>query len=114
MNSNYNELSQRLNNLKWVSTGLAENCIKKALNARVKEIVEKFTADFNSGEITKVKSASVDKTNVSESVLKDSANGTSGEYEFTDFLKYWLSTVKPTLAYTTFISYIRWQDYKIL
>ncbi len=38
---------------KWVSTGLSEKCTKKALAAKVEEIVGAFYEDFLSGKATK-------------------------------------------------------------
>ena len=92
---------------KWVSTGLPEKCNKKELKAKVDEIIAHFSEDYYSGKATKVKAAKVDKIAVSESVLKNAVAKTNGEYEFTAFLEYWLETSKPTVAYTTFVSYNR-------
>lgn len=93
--------------LKWVSTRLPENCSQKALKAKVSEIVKNFTVEFNTGEITKVKADKIDKASISEALLKNLSLGNTAEYEFTAFMNYWLLTVKPTLAYNTFISYNR-------
>lgn len=93
--------------LKWVSTRLPENCSQKALKAKVSEIVKNFTVEFNTGEITKVKADKIDKASISEALLKNLSLGNTAEYEFTAFMNYWLLTIKPTLAYNTFISYNR-------
>lgn len=90
---------------KWVSTGLSVKCSKKELKARVDEIIAEFYEDFCSGKATRVKSDKIEKESISETLLKSAGTKKSGEYEFCAFLKYWLDTVKPTLAHTTYKAY---------
>ena len=79
---------------KWVDTDLSEKCAKRILAAKVDEIVSKFGEDFMSGKV-----ASINK-----SVNSDDAAECS-ELEFTAYLKKWLESAKPTLAFTTYDSY---------
>ncbi|MCM1228480.1 MAG: phage integrase SAM-like domain-containing protein [Clostridium sp.] len=90
---------------KWVSTGLSVKCSKKELKLKVDEIVGEFYEDYCSGKATRVKSDKIEKGSISEAVLKSNGAKKSKEYEFTAFMKYWLDTVKPTLAYTTHKAY---------
>lgn len=90
---------------KWVSTGLSDKCSKKELKTKVDEIVSEFYEDYCSGKATRVKSDKIEKGSISEVILKSNGTKKSGEYEFTAFMKYWLDTVKPTLAYTTHKAY---------
>lgn len=90
---------------KWVSTGLSVKCSKKELKVKVDEIVGEFYEDYCSGKATRVKSDKIEKGSISEDVLKSSDTKKNGKYEFTAFMKYWLDTVKPTLAYTTHKAY---------
>lgn len=93
---------------KWVSTGLSEKCTKKALAAKVEEIVGAFYEDFLSGKATKAKHKRADRTVVSAEELAEGVVIRAGNCLFTDFLNHWLETVKPTIAYTTYCSYSRY------
>ena len=93
--------------LKWVSTGLSEDCTKKALKDRKTEIIKKFNDDFISGELTKAKAPKVDKTVANENVLKNSKAVKGREQTFVSFLPEWLTTAKPTIATTSYIGYLR-------
>lgn len=91
---------------KWVSTGLPENCTKKALTAKTEEIVGKFYEEFISGAITKVKEQKIDRATLSEKALSKAGNNT--EFEFSVFLDYWLETIKPSIAFSSYQSYKRY------
>lgn len=79
---------------KWVGTDLPEKCAKRILAAKVDEIVSKFGEDFMSGKVA----------NINKSANSDDAAECS-ELEFTAYLKKWLESAKPTLAFTTYDSY---------
>ena len=91
---------------KWVSTGLSEKCTKKALAAKVEEIIGAFYEDFLSGKATKAKHKRADRTVVSAEALAEGVAVRAGNCLFVDFLNHWLETVKPTIAYTTYCSYM--------
>ncbi|MBR3046561.1 MAG: site-specific integrase [Oscillospiraceae bacterium] len=91
---------------KWVSTGLSEKCTKKALAAKVEEIIGAFYEDFLSGKATKAKHKRADRTVVSAEALAEGVAVRAGNCLFVDFLSHWLDTVKPAIAYTTYCGYI--------
>lgn len=91
--------------LKWISTGLSEGCTKKALKEKTTEIFRRFSEEFNSGALTKAKTHKVDKTVVSESIMKNGTVIKGREYRFVDFLPDWLATAKPTVAGSSYNGY---------
>ena len=93
--------------LKWYSTGLTKGCSKKALKEKTEEIKTKFEDEFYSGALTKTKQEKMDKTVVSETVLKNGVAGIAGKHTFSAFLLEWLDTAKPTVAGATFNAYRR-------
>ena len=92
--------------LKWYSTGLPEKCTKKALKGKVAEITQIFLDAYNSGELTKVAKPKVDKSIASEAILKGGSVDISSKQRFVDFLPHWLNTAKPTVAGSTYNSYL--------
>ena len=91
---------------KWVSTGLTKDSPKKVYKEKVAQLVKKFDEDFRSGELTKAKTVKVDKTVISEAALKSRKAITGGKHLFVPFINDWLVTVKPTLAGTSYNSYL--------
>lgn len=83
------------------------DCSYKALTAKVNVIVAKFYEEFLTGSLTKVKETPKEKTELSEEVLSDDAVCKTG-FEFTAFLDYWLETIRPTIARTSYESYNRY------
>lgn len=92
---------------KWVTTDLPVDCSYKALTAKVNVIVAKFYEEFLTGSLTKVKETPKEKTELSEEVLSDDAVCKTS-FEFTAFLDYWLETIRPTIARTSYESYNRY------
>ena len=95
---------------KWVGTGLMTSCSKKALNSRVSEIVAEFYEDYCSGKATAVVEKEVKKPSLLERDprIPGSTELPSGSsFRFTDFLFYWLDSVKASIAYTSYEGYIR-------
>ncbi len=84
---------------KWVTTGLPEKCPKKALNAKVKEIVDEFSDEFFGG-ITEVNAQA-------ETVMPTVAAGNAAispqgvGMSMRDYFTLYLGAVKPELARTT-------------
>ena len=69
---------------KWVTTGLLENCAKKALKAKVEEIVAAFhEAYYSEKAIAGSEANTAEKAPII--VL-----GNNMVYEFTEYLTYWL------------------------
>lgn len=97
---------------KWVSTGLSEDCTKKARKEKSAEIIKKFEEDLKSGVLTKVKTTKVDKAVASEAALKGGEADNGGKHLFNAFILDWLETVKPTIAGTTYNSY-QFTAYKV-
>lgn len=86
---------------KWVGTDLPEKCTKKAFDLRVEEIVSAFNEDYISGRIINTKkSAKKLPESASESDISDNT------YGFTEFLRVWLETIRPTIAETTYEGYL--------
>ncbi len=73
---------------KWVKTDLPEKCSKKLLNAKVDEIVERFSEDFGN------ENNKCNNTPLSHQPIKE-------------FFDMWLSTIKTDIARTTFYGYQR-------
>lgn len=73
---------------KWVSTGLAEKCTKKALNLAINKIIEAFEKSIAEGAVVIYKNA-----------LPDSAT------ELRTFFSEWLAYIKPNTARTTHQAY---------
>lgn len=92
---------------KWVTTDLPVDCSYKALTAKVNVIVAKFYEEFLTGSLTKVKETPKEKTELSEEILSDDAVCKTS-FEFTAFLDYWLETIRPTIARTSYESYNRY------
>ncbi|MBR1753033.1 MAG: site-specific integrase, partial [Ruminococcus sp.] len=86
---------------KWIGTDLPEKCTKKALALKVDEIVSTFYEDYISGRLNKGKKATK-KLTADGSANDESESG----YSFTEFLRMWLETIKPTIADTTYESYL--------
>ena len=90
---------------KWVGTNLPEKCTKKALNAKVEEIVSKFYEEYCTGNLTKAEPEKVDKTVLNVSSLTDAKDQKGNSFEFTEFMHYWLDTITPTISYNTLFGY---------
>ena len=93
---------------KWVGTGLLANCSKKALNARVSEILAEFYDDYCSGKATAVVEKVAKKPSLLENdprITSDIELPTDKGFKFTDFLFYWLDSVKASIAYTSYNGY---------
>ena len=73
---------------KWVSTGLAEKCTKKALNLAIHKIIEEFEQSITEGSVMIYKNA-----------LQDSAT------ELRAFFSEWLAYIKLNTARTTHRAY---------
>lgn len=93
---------------KWVGTGLPDNCAQKMLKLRVDEIIAEFYEEYCSGRATAVTEKVVKKPTLLE---KDSRTPTDTvipagkDFEFTNFLFYWLDSIKATIAYTSYNGY---------
>ena len=85
---------------KWVTTGLPENCAKKALKAKVEEIVAAFHEAYYSE-----KAIAGSEANTAEEALKI-VLGNNKVYEFTEYHTYWLESTKPSISYNTYIGYM--------
>ena len=85
---------------KWVTTGLPENCAKKALKAKVEEIVAAFHEAYYSK-----KAIAGSEANTAEEAPKI-VLGNNKVYEFTEYLTYWLESTKPSISYNTYIGYM--------
>ena len=90
---------------KWVGTNLPEKCTKKALNAKVEEIVSKFYEEYCTGNLTKAEPEKVDKTVLNVSSLTNAKDQKGNSFEFTEFMHYWLDTITPTISYNTLFGY---------
>lgn len=89
---------------KWVGTGLPVKCAKKVLNQKVDELAAQFYEDYCSGKLT----APTEKTSKNDKnleLLKTASSVSGSEYEFTQFLVYWLDTIRPTIAHTSYDGY---------
>lgn len=84
---------------KWVTTGLSESCAKKALKAKVEEIVAAFHEAYYASKNAVSETAAVAET--PKIVL-----GNNKVYEFTEYLTYWLESTKPSISYNTYIGYM--------
>lgn len=89
---------------KWVATKLPVGCTKKALTAKVNEIAANFYEEYFSGSVTKGKGTSIAKTKPGKK-SSPYKPGSTTVYEFTEFMEYWLNTIKPSIADTTYESY---------
>ena len=85
---------------KWVTTGLPENCAKKALKVKVEEIVAAFHEAYYSE-----KAIAGSEANTAEEAPKI-VLGNNKVYEFTEYLTYWLESTKPSISYNTYIGYM--------
>lgn len=93
---------------KWVGTGLLASCSKKALNARVSEILAEFYDDYCSGKATAVTEKVTKKPSLLENdprITSDIELPTDKGFKFTDFLFYWLDSVKASIAYKSYNGY---------
>ena len=77
---------------KWVGTGLSVKCTKKILNEKVDELVALFYEDYCSGNVTRSKEK-VNRNDKNEDFLREASSITGLDYEFTQFLVYWLDTI---------------------
>ena len=82
---------------KWVTTGLPGNCAKKALKAKVEEIVAAFHEAYYSE-----KAIAGSEANTAEETPKIIL-GNNKVYEFTEYLTYRLESTKPSISYNTYI-----------
>ncbi|MCR5074905.1 MAG: site-specific integrase [Ruminococcus sp.] len=93
---------------KWIGTGLLANCSKKALNSRTSEIIAEFYDDYCSGKATAVTEKVKKKTSLLDGDPRTPCNTvipTDKCFKFTDFLYYWLESIKATIAYTSYNGY---------
>lgn len=82
---------------KWVGTGLLVSCSKKALNAKVSEVIAEFYDDYCSGKAAAVVEKVVKKPTLLESDPRIQSYAdipTDEGFKFTNFLFYWLDSVK--------------------
>lgn len=85
---------------KWVTTGLSENCAKKALKAKVDEIVAAFHEAYYSEKINAV--PETDTVAEAPKIVLDN----NKVYAFTEYLTYWLESTKPSISCNTYIGYM--------
>lgn len=90
---------------KWVGTGLSVKCTKKILNEKVDELVALFYEDYCSGNVTRSKEK-VNRNDKNEDFLREASSITGLDYEFTQFLVYWLDTIRPTIARLSYEGYL--------
>ncbi len=93
---------------KWVGTGLPDNCAQKMLKLRVDEIISEFFEEYCSGRATAVTKKVVKKPTLLEKdprTPSDTVIPTGKDFKFTDFLFYWLDSIKATIAYTSYNGY---------
>lgn len=93
---------------KWVGTGLPDNCAQKMLKLRVDEIISEFFEEYCSGRATAVTEKVVKKPTLLEKdprTPSDTVIPTGKDFKFTDFLFYWLDSIKATIAYTSYNGY---------
>lgn len=89
---------------KWVGTGLSVKCTKKALNEKIDELVAQFYEDYCSGKAIRTKEK-VNKNTKNEEFLKSASSVGDSDYEFTQFLIYWLETIRPTISKMSYEGY---------
>lgn len=89
---------------KWVGTGLSTDCNEKILDKRIDEIVVQFFKDYCSGKLKKP-AEKLSKSEINLELLKTAKGTNSSEYQFNQFLIYWLETIKPTIAQNSYESY---------
>ena len=104
---------------KWVGTGLAEKCSKRALVEKVNELVSEFfstylneisaqepTEDEKEPEIKPEKKSGKKSQPLPETVEKPVSELTNKDYGFTEFMRVWLETIRPTIAETSYQGYL--------
>lgn len=90
---------------RWVGTGLPSKCAKKVLNEKVDELVAQFYEDYCSGKATKPKKK-ISKNAKNAEFFTRALSARSSEFEFTQFLVYWLEAIRPTISDLTYESYM--------
>lgn len=78
---------------KWEATNLPKNCLKRDLKSKEQEIISDFRERLKNS-----------KTQQTHQLSKPT--DVSDDMKFTDFLDFWLKTIKPTIAETTYDGYL--------
>ena len=99
---------------KWMKTDLREDCAKRALNLKVKEIVDVFYRDYLSGKVTKARHERIDRTVLNAEKLSKGETIAASRCRFVDFMSYWLETVQRKISRPSFMRGYAFADPTVL